>query len=69
MGAEEAQLPSKLALSMLEWLFLAADFVVQPAIAIPAVALGFYTQRGAPHLPGLPFAPGHKNAVLLPLYM
>ncbi|MDA0665087.1 MAG: c-type cytochrome biogenesis protein CcmI, partial [Proteobacteria bacterium] len=26
------------------------------AIAIPAVALGFYTQRGAPHLPGLPFA-------------
>jgi len=32
-----AQLPSKLALSMLEWLFLAADFVVQPAIAIPAV--------------------------------
>ncbi|MEX2616329.1 MAG: c-type cytochrome biogenesis protein CcmI [Alphaproteobacteria bacterium] len=26
------------------------------AIAIPGLALGLYTQQGAPHLPGLPFA-------------
>ena len=46
-----------------------APELIHDAAVISGVAAVMVSLRWFKTLPGLPFAPGHKNAVLLPLYI